>query len=223
MPFPGGLAATANGTLLFSVAAAFLYLLMLERPPSWRRTTAKTLAVLLLAVLGWDQAGPAVLVAALLLSAAGDAFLAKEGEKAFLAGLGSFLAAHLAYVVLFAAAGGGAAAIAAEVWRIAAAALMLGFCVVLLLRLWPVLQPALRLPVAAYSAAILMMGISALTLPVPLVILGAALFMASDAILATERFLLAPASPHRRWTGSAVWLLYYAAQVAITLGVLFAG
>jgi uncharacterized membrane protein YhhN len=37
----------------------------------------------------------------LALSALGDAFLAHEGDAAFLGGLGSFLAAHILYAVLF--------------------------------------------------------------------------------------------------------------------------
>lgn len=222
MPFHGGLAATPNAALLFSLAAAFLYFFMLDQPPSWRRTVAKTLSVLLLAFLAFDQNGPWLLVAALLLSAVGDAFLAQDGEKEFLAGLASFLAAHVAYVALFAAAGEGAL-IMADPWRSALAAAMLVFSGLLLFRLWPVLDAGLRFPVAAYAAAILAMGLSALSLAAPLVILGATLFVISDGILATERFLLQPSSQHRRWTRPAVWLLYYAAQVLITLGVIFAG
>lgn len=219
MPFEGGLEAGGNAALLFSVAAAFLYFLMLDRPPSWRRTLAKTLAVGLLALLAFEQDGPPLLIAGLLLSAAGDAFLAQDGEKLFLGGLASFLTAHLAYVMLFAGAGD-AAAVVAEPWRLALAGVMVASSATLLLRLWPALDAAPRLPVAFYAAAILGMGLSALTLPVPLVILGAALFMASDGILATERFRLAPGSPHRRWTGKAVWTLYYAGQVLIAMGVL---
>ena len=42
--------------------------------------------------------GPLLLFAALALSAVGDAFLSREGDRAFLGGLASFLAAHLAYI-----------------------------------------------------------------------------------------------------------------------------
>ena len=44
--------------------------------------------------------------------------------------------------------------------------------------------------------------------------------MASDGLLATEKFLVAAISPHRAWMRLAVWVLYYAAQLAITLGFL---
>ncbi|TIM34245.1 MAG: lysoplasmalogenase, partial [Mesorhizobium sp.] len=45
-------------------------------------------------------------------------------------------------------------------------------------------------------------------------------FMASDGLLASEKFLLSAISPHRDWTRRAVWVLYYAAQLAITMGFL---
>ena len=53
-----------------------------------------------------------------------------------------------------------------------------------------------------------------------LVFFCAILFMASDGLIATERFLLAAISPLRVWMRYAVWVLYYAAQLAITLGFL---
>ncbi|MFC3644232.1 lysoplasmalogenase [Aquibium oceanicum] len=220
MPFPGGPEALPNGTLLLSVVAAVLYLFMTGREPSWRRTLAKTASTALLAVLAFLVGGPVLLVVALALSAAGDAFLAHEGEPAFMAGLGSFLAAHLAYIVLFAQSGAGLAALAAEPWRLAAALLMLAFSVVMFRQLRPVLPPGLLAPVAVYVAAILGMGVFALTLPSWVVIAGAVLFMASDAILAAGRFLIAETSPRQAIVRPAVWILYYLAQVAITLGFL---
>ncbi len=50
--------------------------------------------------------------------------------------------------------------------------------------------------------------------------MGAVLFMASDGLLAAEKFLVAAISPHREWMRYAVWALYYAAQLMITLGFL---
>ena len=221
MPFEGGLVGTANGTLVLSVVAATLYLPTTARPPSWRRLVAKTAGVALLAVLSLAVGGPWLLTLALVLSALGDAFLAREGEGAFMAGLVSFLGAHLAYAVLFAGAGS-TALFAGEPWRPLAALAMAAFAGVFYMRLRPVLPAALLVPVAVYVVAILAMGVAALFLPAPLVIVGAVSFMASDAILAAERFLLAEASAHRRWSRPAVWVLYYAGQLAIALGVLLA-
>ncbi|PBC11011.1 lysoplasmalogenase family protein [Mesorhizobium sp. WSM3859] len=220
MPFPGGIEANANAALLFSFVAAVIYAFALDMPPKWTRTAAKTLAVALLAVLAAMQGGPPLLVAALALSAAGDAFLSRDGEKPFLGGLASFLAGHVAYVALFAQSGGGLGLLSAESWRAAIALAMAAFSVVMLAALWRRVGPQLRIPIAVYVAAILAMGISALTTGSAWVIAGAVLFIASDGLLASERFLLAAISPHRVWMRYTVWVLYYAAQLTVTLGFL---
>lgn len=218
MPFPGGIDGLANGTLILSVVAAALYLPVQGRPPSLRRTLVKTAATALLAVLAFTQGGPWLLVAALALSAAGDAFLAQEGERPFLAGLASFLAAHLAYVALFLSAGGGAPLLTAEPWRLALALLAAIGAGMLLRRLLPAAGPAMRLPVAVYTAAILAMLWAAATVPAPVILAGAALFVVSDSLLAIGRFLLPADAPGQRPMGAAVWIFYYLAQAAITLG-----
>ena len=220
MPFPGGIEANANATLLFSFVAAVIYAFALDMPPKLARTAAKTLAVALLAVLAAMHGGPPLLVAALALSAVGDAFLSRDGEKAFLGGLASFLAAHIVYVALFLKTGGGLELLSAQSWRGAIALAMAAFSIVMLAALWRRVGPQLRVPIAVYVAAILAMGLSALTTGNAWVIAGAVLFIASDGLLAAERFLLAAISPHRVWMRYAVWVLYYAAQLATTLGFL---
>ncbi|MGB3500587.1 MAG: lysoplasmalogenase [Mesorhizobium sp.] len=217
MPFPGGIESLSNGTLIFSAALALFYLYSVTRLPSLRRTVAKTASIALLALLAWIEGGPTILVAALALSAIGDACLAQEGESAFMGGLSAFLAAHIAYVVLFALIGGGWEAVAGP--RMAIAALMAVSVVGSLIVLWNGVPGALKLPVIAYSAAILAMGLFALTVPNPLVAAGAVLFMASDSLLATGKFRADIAS-RMGWLPQAVWLLYYAAQVVLTLSVL---
>ena len=222
MPFAGGIDANPNATLLFSIAAAAIYALAMELSPRLARSAAKTLAVALLSALALMQGGPMLLVAALALSAVGDAFLSRDGEKAFLGGLASFLAAHIVYVALFLETGGRIGLLAAEPWRGAIALAMAAFGIGMLAALWRRVGPTLRVPIAVYVAAILAMAISALTTTNPWVIGGAVLFMASDGLLAAERFLLTAISPHRLWTRYAVWVFYYAAQLAITLGFLLA-
>ena len=220
MPFPGGIDANANATLVFSLVAAVICAFTLNMPPSLARSAAKTLAVAMLAVLALVQGGPLLLVAALALSAVGDAFLSRDGEKPFLGGLASFLLAHILYVPLFLQSGGGSGLLGTESWRGAIALGLAAFAIVMLAALWRRVGPALRIPIAVYVAAILAMGISALTTSDTLVIGGAVLFMASDGLLAAEKFLLAAISPHRVWMRYAVWALYYAAQFCITLGFL---
>lgn len=220
LPFAGGIDANANATLIFSLVAAVIYAFTLGMAPTLARSAAKTLAVAMLAVLAALQGGPLLLVAALTLSAVGDAFLSRDGEKAFLGGLASFLVAHIVYVALFLRSGGGLGLLGAESWRGAIALAMSVFAIVMLVALWRRVGPGLRVPIAVYVAAILAMGMSALTTSNVWLIGGAVLFMASDGLLATEKFLVAAISPHRVWMRFAVWALYYAAQLGITLGFL---
>lgn len=220
MPFPGGFDSLANGTLILSLAAAIAYLPVQGRQPSRRRSLVKTGATALLAILAFIEGGPVLLVAALVLSAAGDAFLAQNGEKAFLAGLVSFLVAHIAYVMLFLSAGGGLETLAAASWRVAVCALAIAAAIFFLRHLLPAVGRQMRLPVTLYTGAILVMLLAATTVAAPIIIVGALLFVVSDTILAIRRFLLTPQSPAQQPLGLMVWISYYLAQAAITLGFL---
>jgi len=217
MPFPGGIENIANGTLIFSVLLAVLYGFAVTRPVSLRRTVVKTGSVALLAVLAAVEGGPALLVAALVLSAIGDACLAQDGERPFLAGLASFLVGHIAYIALFWTTGGGMAAIVSDPSRIVIAVALIVGVGLILTRLWPAIEARMRPPVALYCAAILAMGISSLSELGPTVVVGAVLFMASDALLAAGRFLVAPGDARQAWLRPLVWTLYYAAQLLLTL------
>lgn len=224
MPFPGGIDSLANGTLIISIGAACLYLVLRDTEPAWRRALLKTAATALLALLALIAGGPVLLVAALVLCAVGDALLAQDGEQFFLGGLVAFLLGHIVYMALFLAvattAGAGVGILFAEPWR---ALLVLAALVgtgALSVRLLPTLGDDLRMPVIAYAVAIVAMLAAAATLPLPMVIAGAALFFVSDAILAAERFLLEEESPYRVIAGPAVWVLYYIGQMTITLGFL---
>jgi uncharacterized membrane protein YhhN len=199
--------------LVFSAAGFAVYLLALNKAPALGRTVAKTMAVGALSGLAFHAGGPALLIVALALSALGDAFLAHEGEAAFLGGLGSFLAAHIAYAVLFIVSGPGFAD-ASVPGLLAMVVFGVGMGTLMVRK-----AGALAVPVAAYVAAISVMGLGGVTLG-GLVLLGAVLFMASDAILGSEKFLMSEASSLRRLTSPAVWVLYYAGQLLITLGLL---
>jgi uncharacterized membrane protein YhhN len=59
-----------------------------------------------------------------------------------------------------------------------------------------------------------------MTLASVAVIAGAILFILSDAILAAGRFLVPAGSPRHAAIAPAVWILYFAAQLCITLGFL---
>lgn len=220
MLFPGGIESLSNGTLLLSVAAAIVYALIVNMRPMPLRTAVKALAVALLAVLVFVENGPALLFGALVLSAGGDALLSRDGERMFLGGLASFLAAHCFYIALFYLNGGGLDVVLADTWRIAVVALIVVAALIMLVLLWRCVKPALRLPIVAYEIAIATMGLAALSMHDAWVILGALLFIASDALLGLERFVVSAISPHRPWMRLAVWVLYYAAQVMIVLSFL---
>lgn len=219
MPFAGGIESTANGTLLLSLAAACMYFFLIDAPVSLRRSVVKTVPVALLAMLVLVREGPLLLAGALALSALGDAFLSRDGDKAFLGGLASFLLAHVLYVVLFALSGEGIEALLSPP-RLIMGVVIAALALAMLALLWPRVETALRLPIVVYIAAILAMELAALTLGDPRIIVGAVLFMTSDALLATEKFLLAASSPHRAWMRYAVWVFYYVAQALIALGFL---
>ena len=72
MLFPGGIEATANGTLIMSAVAAVIYALIVNARPTLARSAVKTMAVALLTVLAAVENGPLLLVAGLALSAIGD-------------------------------------------------------------------------------------------------------------------------------------------------------
>jgi uncharacterized membrane protein YhhN len=191
---------------------------MLKRAPSMKRTLVKAAAVGLLAVLAVRMNAPDLLAAALAFSALGDAALAVEGapeagDRPFLFGLAAFLAAHLAYAVLFWPAGSG---LQGPEWVAAAVIVLTALAYgALLFRK----AGALALPVAVYVAAIAMMGVSAASIG-GTVLAGALLFIASDAILGAERFLISPESPARRITAPAVWVLYWLGQAVIAVTVI---
>ena len=73
----------------------------LRQEASVTRSIFKTLPVAILAIAAALSGQPTLLIAALVFSALGDLFLSRQGEKMFLAGLGSFLIGHIAYSVLF--------------------------------------------------------------------------------------------------------------------------
>jgi uncharacterized membrane protein YhhN len=149
-------------------------------------------------------------VAALVLSVLGDVFLMLPRDL-FVAGLGSFLLAHIAYVVGFRVDGGSAGA-----WALAAIAVLA--VDVVLAR--PVLAAVRRehrdlmVPVVAYMLVISAMVSAALATGVAVAIVGAVLFFASDTLIAWNRFV-AP----RRWMPLAIIVTYHVGQTGLVLSL----
>lgn len=148
-----------------------------------------TLAVIVLAA----RSAPAVslryrtlITAGLICSLVGDVFLMLPSDQ-FIAGLASFLVAHVLYIAAFSGSGGGVR----DVTAAAAVALIGGL---MLAMLWPHLG-ALRLPVTVYVGVIATMAWQAVarwrhcdTADARLAAIGATVFLISDAALAWGKF-----------------------------------
>lgn len=175
-------------------------------------TTTLILALALAAPDAVSERYRALVCAGLVFSLAGDVFLMLPRDR-FVAGLASFLVAHLFYVAAFAP------------WLPAlhapGALLVLAVCGIGLLRaLWKDLG-RLRVPVAVYAAALLVMAWQAAerwmvlgTEPALLGAIGAALFVVSDSVLAWERF-----AARHRYGQVVVLSTYFAAQWLIAMSV----
>ena len=128
----------------------------------------------------------AAIMAGLLCSLSGDVFLMLPRD-AFLAGLASFLLAHLCYIAAF-------VSLAGVPVSAAAAVVLIAYGLYLLARLWPRLGKY-RAPVVIYAVVLLSMAAAAYQqlesepgLRAGLALGGAVLFVISDTVLALDRF-----------------------------------
>jgi len=173
---------------------------------------AATLAIIVRAARG--QHGPyrTWILAGLWLSLLGDIFLMLPVD-AFVPGLAAFLLAHLAYIAALRRGVG----IGALWWS---APLLAAYAAANLVGLWPHLPVPLRAPVIAYTVVLASMAAIALARAgrpprgarqgASIAALGALLFVASDSLLAWDRF----AGP-LPWAIIGVLASYYAAQWCI--------
>jgi uncharacterized membrane protein YhhN len=171
-------------------ASASFHIRAEYRGPRWRVYVCKPLTTTLLLAMALLAPGPSryqlAIAAGLLLSLAGDVFLMLPRDR-FVAGLASFLLAHVAYVVAFTSG----VPLGTAPGILVPAALPGG---VVLALLWSRLG-ALRGPVAIYVVVITLMAWQATarvwtlhTGAAALAACGAACFVASDALLALNRF-----------------------------------
>ncbi|MFF3998221.1 lysoplasmalogenase [Streptomyces cyaneofuscatus] len=176
---------------------------------------AKPLLMPLLAAYAAVRGGPRLLIAALLFGWGGDVFLLADNDLAFLLGMGSFAVGHVCYLTLF---GRGRAASARTRASLAAGIAYAVVLAVFLVLIWSDLPAELRVPVAGYSLLLTAMAWRAGVLG-PYAAAGGALFLLSDALIATgiAEWPRLPAPDF--W----VMLTYIAAQLLLALGVLRAG
>lgn len=201
--------AAALGAMLAIAATTWL--------PQWPLlyVVAKPLTTIVIIVMAWGRGEPGsalrrAVLAGLVLSLTGDIALLWP-QQGFLPGLVAFLLAHLAYLVAF-----------TRGTRLAARPLaFLGYAALagaILAALWPGVPVPLRVPVVVYVAALAAMAAQAASRWIGSrgqagealarrAAVGAALFVLSDAMLATNRFALPLPAP-------ALWILpaYWVAQ-----------
>ncbi len=160
-------------------------------------------------------------VAAQAFSWGGDLALLGSSERAFLAGVGSFFAAHVAYVGGFLSAREPGPPVSTTGPKIAGATWLL---------LAPVMSvaagrkdPAFRIPIAAYSGVLTTMSATSTLLDRSIprrarrkLVAGTTLFLLSDGILGVQEFLLKERRPELE---AAVMATYTAGQWLISEGV----
>ncbi|WP_371529939.1 lysoplasmalogenase [Streptomyces sp. NBC_01283] len=171
----------------------------------------KPLLMPLLAAYVLTVKGPRLLTAALLCGWGGDVLLLFDADLAFLAGMGSFAAGHVCYLVLFRRHG---TSRARGAWLVAAYATALVGTVAVL---WPDLPPDMRGPVAGYSLLLTAMAFGATRLGLTAAA-GGALFLLSDTLIATGVAEWPQAPRPDFW----IMLTYIAAQFLLVNGVLAA-
>ncbi len=198
--------------------AALVVLLIGEYPP-WPKVkavakpVASTAFIMVALVSDALQSGYGVaIVVALVLSWWGDVFLLSLKRHFFLAGLGAFLAGHVAYCVAFVVAGldvlyAGITLVAAVLpaWAV-------------IRWLLPRLEDRMRRPVLAYIGVITVMVALAVGAVAagntPWIAVAAVAFYLSDLSVARDRFV-APGFDNRIWGLP----LYYGAQVVFACTV----
>ncbi|MFH8380405.1 lysoplasmalogenase [Kitasatospora sp. NPDC018058] len=153
---------------------------------------------------------PKLLAPALLASAGGDVLLQLKNDPAFLAGMGSFAAAHVCYVTMFVQRG----ALTDRRRALVVAAAYATAWVGLVGRLWPDLGD-LQVPVAGYSLLLTSTAVTSAGLGWRTG-LGGALFLLSDTLIATQL------AKWRELPGHQFWIMatYVLAQYLLASGIL---
>ena len=126
---------TVQVWLLWVAAAVALAYLLLQRPYAGA-VALKTSMCVLLAIAAF-RSNMKLFALALLFSAAGDAFLAYDGERLFVPGLASFLVTHVLYAVVFVLATKDTAATPMSAGRKVTFAVIPTFAVAYSALLWP--------------------------------------------------------------------------------------
>lgn len=176
-----------NTAAYVALAAADTFLAATGREKARRATKPLLMPTL---QVGKDKATKT----ALGLGTAGDVALMGHSDAAFTAGLGSFLAGHIAWMTALRQRGGGGLLRRKPLAAVPYLAAFAG----LNAYLWPRTGKD-RLPVLVYSTALLGTALVALDSGKARTAVGGALFLASDTLLALEKFADVHLPAHEGW------------------------
>ena len=196
------------GWLSGYLACVLLHLLSLAFGWEWLRYASKPLLMAILLLAGsrpWVNA-------ALFFSWLGDVFLMGAGDLYFMAGLSSFLLAHICYIVFFYR--GQRRPATTDRWNLYALGGMGLYVGLFYLFLAPHLNNMLKIPVFVYACVIAIMFVLSRRMG-NYCWAGAALFLLSDSLLAINSFVRPlPAASF------LIMVTYAAAQLLIVWGCL---
>jgi uncharacterized membrane protein YhhN len=187
-----------------------------RRTETWAKPLVLSSLLVVAVVLGATSSTAGIwLLVALVFGLLGDVALLSDTLPRFRAGGAAFLVGHLAYLACFASLG-----LLMPAWSWAGL-VMLAAALFATRGVVPATHrlegPALSVPVAVYSVVIGAMLLCAWFTGVPLVALGASVFVVSDAVLSIDRFVRP--IPHARLI---LMITYHVGQALIVAGVLTA-
>jgi uncharacterized membrane protein YhhN len=199
----------------FAVAALADWAAVARRRPDLE-SVAKPAVLVILVLLAWLLRADSVdygaqLLVGLVLCLVGDVVLLGRSDRAFLGGLIAFLAAHVAYIAAFRRIPGEAPIW----WGVLTVAIVVA--AVIVTAILPILRASGRDGIPLLVYALVVGGMAALAWATGLVVvgIGATLFLASDALIAFDRFVRPVA-----WGQLVVHITYHLGQLLIVLGML---
>lgn len=178
----------------------------------------KASSIIVLATLAAIRRAPRLVMWALVFGAAGDSFLARgqltPGALAFAFG-------HVCYIRAFLREGIGWSKLQRAPLRIVAMMALIAAAISMTLLLVP-RDNALFAPLGVYTAVLTAMAMASFTLPASRwpTMLGAALFFISDSFVGAHQFHGDHPLVASFWFGFAGWMLYWAGQAGLCLGML---
>ena len=199
----------------FAVAALADWASVARRRPDLE-SVAKPAVLVVLVLLAWLLRADSVdygtqLLVGLVWCLVGDVVLLGRSDRAFLGGLIAFLLAHVAYIAAFRRIPGEAPIW----WGVVAIAVVV--VAVIVTQILPIVRVSGRDGIPLLVYALVVGGMAALAWATGLVVvgIGATLFLASDALIAFDRFVRPVA-----WGQLVVHITYHLGQLLIVLGML---